>query len=65
MTVLAIETSCDETSIALVEDSRLIIQRTYSQVKHHQAFGGVNPGVARRNHEERLPLLLNEALKRS
>lgn len=65
MIILAIETSCDETSIAIVKDNRLLIQRTYSQIKHHQAFGGVNPGVARRAHEERLPLLLSEVLQRS
>lgn len=65
MIILAIETSCDETSIAIVKDNRLVIQRTYSQIKHHAAFGGVNPGVARRAHEERLPLLLNEVLQRS
>jgi N6-L-threonylcarbamoyladenine synthase len=64
MKILAIETSCDETSVAVVDDNRLLAQSTYSQIKHHQAFGGVNPGVARRNHEQRLPLLLKRTLKR-
>jgi N6-L-threonylcarbamoyladenine synthase len=65
MKILAIETSCDETSVAVVDDNRLLAQSTYSQIKHHQAFGGVNPGVARRNHEQRLPLLLKRTLKRA
>jgi N6-L-threonylcarbamoyladenine synthase len=65
MIILAIETSCDETSVAVVDDNRLLAQSTYSQIKHHQAFGGVNPGVARRNHELRLPLLLKRTLKRA
>lgn len=65
MTILAIETSCDETSIALIADNRLIIQRIYSQVKHHTQFQGVHPSIARRAHEERLPLLLEEVLKKS
>lgn len=65
MIILAIETSCDETSVALLDDARLLAQSTYSQVKHHQAFGGVNPGVARRNHQERLPLLLMRTLARA
>lgn len=65
MIILAIETSCDETSVAVVADNRLLAQSTYSQIKHHQAFGGVNPGVARRNHEERLPILLKRTLKRA
>ncbi len=65
MIVIALETSCDETSVAVVDHDRLVAQSTYSQIKHHQAFGGVNPGVARRAHEERLPLLLKRTLART
>jgi N6-L-threonylcarbamoyladenine synthase len=65
MIILAIETSCDETSVAIIDNDRLLAQTTYSQIKHHQEFGGVNPGVARRNHQERLPILLQRTLARA
>ncbi len=65
MKILAIETSCDETSVAVVDGFRMLTQSTYSQIKHHQEFGGVNPGVARRNHEERLPILLKRTIARA
>ncbi|MEA2656390.1 MAG: tRNA N6-adenosine threonylcarbamoyltransferase [Chloroflexota bacterium] len=60
---LAIETSCDETSVALVEDGRRVLSNViHSQVDLHAEFGGVVPELAARDHLERLPHLLNLAL---
>ncbi len=61
---LGIETSCDETSVALVEDGRRILSNViHSQVDLHAGFGGVVPELAARDHLERLPHLLDLALE--
>ncbi len=61
---LGIETSCDETSVAVVEDGRRVLANViHSQVDVHQAFGGVVPELAARDHLERLPGLLDLALE--
>ena len=60
---LGIETSCDETSVAVVEDGRRILANViHSQVDVHKEFGGVVPELAARDHLERLPQLLELAL---
>ncbi len=60
---LGIETSCDETSVAVVEDGRRILSNViHSQVELHAGFGGVVPELAARDHLERLPHLLDLAL---
>ncbi|MDJ0626510.1 MAG: tRNA (adenosine(37)-N6)-threonylcarbamoyltransferase complex transferase subunit TsaD [Candidatus Caenarcaniphilales bacterium] len=51
MIVLGIETSCDETSVALVENGTNVLKElTFSQIKTHQQFGGVVPEIAAREH---------------
>jgi N6-L-threonylcarbamoyladenine synthase len=66
MITLGIETSCDETSAALVEDgTRILSNIVSSQVELHAGYGGVVPELAARSHLERLPLVLDEALKRA
>jgi N6-L-threonylcarbamoyladenine synthase len=61
---LGIETSCDETSVALVADGRRILSNViHSQVDLHREFGGVVPELAARDHLERLPHLLDLALE--
>jgi N6-L-threonylcarbamoyladenine synthase len=61
---LGIETSCDETSVALVEDGRRVLSNgIHSQVDLHKDFGGVVPELAARDHLERLPHLLDLALE--
>ena len=50
MRVLGIETSCDETSAAVVEGDRILGERVVSQVDAHRAFGGVVPELASRQH---------------
>jgi N6-L-threonylcarbamoyladenine synthase len=61
---LAIETSCDETSVAVVAGGRRVLSNViHSQVDLHAAFGGVVPELAARDHLERLPHLLDLALE--
>jgi O-sialoglycoprotein endopeptidase (EC 3.4.24.57) len=61
--ILAIETSCDETSAAVVEDGVTIRANIISsQIAVHQKFGGVVPEVASRKHLELLNGVLAEAL---
>jgi N6-L-threonylcarbamoyladenine synthase len=67
MRVLGIESSCDETGIALVDASvvgipRLIAQVLHSQVEMHSAYGGVVPELASRDHIRRILPLLREVL---
>jgi N6-L-threonylcarbamoyladenine synthase len=63
---LGIETSCDETSVALVADGRRILSNVVSsQVELHRAYGGVVPEMAARRHLERLPAVMDLALERS
>ncbi|CAN5328187.1 tRNA (adenosine(37)-N6)-threonylcarbamoyltransferase complex transferase subunit TsaD [soil metagenome] len=64
MRVLGIETSCDETAIAVVEDGRAVLSNTIaSQVHLHERFGGVVPEVASRAHLENFNPLLELSLK--
>ena len=63
---LGIETSCDETSVAVVEGGRRILANViHSQVDLHKGFGGVVPELAARDHLERLPHLLDLALEQA
>jgi N6-L-threonylcarbamoyladenine synthase len=63
MIVLGIETSCDETAIAIVRDDKKILSnQIYSQIQEHHKFGGVVPETAARAHIEHLPDLLKRAL---
>ena len=69
MRVLGIETSCDETAVAIVEApvgsapvGRILANVVYSQLSEHRRFGGVVPEIAARAHLERLDGLVTEAL---
>lgn len=64
MIVLGIETSCDETSVALVEDGRRIISNIIHSQMVHQKFGGVVPELAGREHIRRVAPILQESLER-
>ena len=62
--VLAIETSCDETSVAIVKNGReILVNKIYSQIHIHNEFGGVVPEVASRKHLEVINAIVQEALK--
>ncbi len=70
MRILAIETSCDETSIAILEalknSSFMILSNIVSsQVKIHAPYGGVVPMLAKREHQKNLVPILTQALKES
>jgi N6-L-threonylcarbamoyladenine synthase len=63
MRVLGIETSCDETGIALIDsDAGLLAQALHSQVQMHEAYGGVVPELASRDHVRRVLPLLDRVL---
>lgn len=64
-TILAIETSCDETAIAILRDGELLASEVASQIEQHRQFGGVVPEVASRNHLAHLPNLLGAALAKA
>jgi len=60
---LGIETSCDETAAAIVEDGRRILSnRLLSQIRTHEAFGGVVPEVAAREHLETINGVIEKTL---
>lgn len=63
--LLAIETSCDETSIAILDGPKLLAHLISSQIPLHQKWGGVVPEAAARAHVEILVPLLHEALKQA
>ncbi len=63
MRVLGIETSCDETGLALYDlDSGGLIQRLYSQIERHRAYGGVVPELASRDHVAKAGPMLEDLL---
>lgn len=62
MKILGVETSCDETAIAIVEGKRILANIVSSQSEIHAPFGGVVPEIASRHHIENIPLVLDEAL---
>ncbi len=63
MIILGIETSCDETAVAVLKDSNLLSNIVASQTDLHREFGGIVPEVAARAHTEKMIPLLNHALK--
>jgi N6-L-threonylcarbamoyladenine synthase len=64
--ILAIESSCDETSVAVIKNGETILSNIVaSQIKSHQRFGGVVPEVASRHHVEQITLCLEEALNQA
>ncbi len=66
MRVLGIETSCDETAVAIVDDGRRVLaQRVLSQLDEHREFGGVVPEIAARAHLDHLDRLVAEVLAES
>ncbi|QID19887.1 tRNA (adenosine(37)-N6)-threonylcarbamoyltransferase complex transferase subunit TsaD [Nitrogeniibacter mangrovi] len=63
MIVLGLESSCDETGVALYETGRgLLAHRVHSQIDLHAAYGGVVPELASRDHVRRLPALIRQVM---
>jgi N6-L-threonylcarbamoyladenine synthase len=66
MLVLGIETSCDETSVAVVADGKQVLSNIIAnQLDLHRRFGGVVPEIAARRHAELIGYVLHEALERA
>lgn len=64
MIILAVESSCDETAVALVEDGRKVLtDQIFSQVDLHAVYGGVVPEIASRSHTEVISILAERALR--
>jgi len=61
--ILALETSCDETAVAVLCGSELLASEVASQIAEHEKFGGVVPEVASRNHVVHARRLLDQALR--
>ena len=64
-TILALETSCDETAVAILRGNQLLASEVASQVAQHEKYGGVVPEVASRNHLIEAPRSLERALARA
>jgi N6-L-threonylcarbamoyladenine synthase len=66
MLILGIETSCDETAAAVVEDGiKIHSNAIYSQIAKHRPYGGVVPEIASRNHVAKLPGIVEKALEQA
>lgn len=66
MKILAIESSCDETSVAIVEDGKTVLSNVvFTQIDIHTKFGGVVPEIASRHHIEKITYVIEEAMERA
>ena len=66
MKILAIESSCDETAAAVVEDGRKVLSSVIaSQVEEHKLYGGVVPEIASRRHAEAIVPVVSQALEQA
>ena len=62
--IMGIETSCDETSVAIVKNGREVLSNVInSQISTHEVYGGVVPEIASRMHTEVINLIMKQALK--
>ena len=62
MKILAIDTSCDETAVAVTENTKVLSNIIWSQASLHAKFGGVMPSLAQRMHEEHIDFVIKKAL---
>ncbi len=64
--ILGIETSCDETAVAIVSNGREVLSNElYSQIEIHKQFGGVVPEVASRNHVDKISQVMDATLEKA
>jgi N6-L-threonylcarbamoyladenine synthase len=63
--ILAIESSCDETGVAITEDGKLLANVVSTQIAVHQKYGGVMPEIASRLHCENISVCLKEAFEQA
>jgi len=64
-TILAIESSCDETAIAIIRDGVLLSNVVSTQIEVHRKYGGVMPEIASRLHTENIGVVLQEAVEQA
>ena len=62
--LLAIESSCDDTAVAIICNQQIVVNMTYTQ-QMHEDYGGVVPEVASRAHQEKLPILVQTCLHKA
>lgn len=60
--ILAIESSCDETAVAIIKDGELLSNIVSTQIDVHRKYGGVMPEIASRLHAENISIVLKEAI---
>ena len=66
MICLSIESSCDETAVAVIKDKREVLANIVStQIDIHKKYGGVVPEIASREHISNIPFVVEEALKKA
>ena len=63
--ILAIESSCDETSCAILKNNKLVANIVSTQIEVHQKYGGVMPEIASRLHLENILCVIDEALSKA
>ena len=63
--ILAIESSCDETAVAIIENGKLLSNIVSTQIEVHRKYGGVMPEIASRLHAENIAVVLNEAVEQA
>ncbi|MBE4906543.1 tRNA (adenosine(37)-N6)-threonylcarbamoyltransferase complex transferase subunit TsaD [Bacillus luteolus] len=64
--ILGIETSCDETAVAVIKNGKEIVANVVaSQIESHKRFGGVVPEIASRHHVEQMTIVLEEAMNQA
>ena len=64
-TILAIESSCDETAAAIIQDGKLLSNIVSTQIDIHRKYGGVMPEIASRLHAENISVVLQECLEQA
>jgi len=63
--ILGIDTSCDDTSVAVLQGRKVLSSVVSTQLNIHAEYGGVVPDIARREHEKNLPKVFKEALRKA
>ena len=65
MIILAIESSCDDTCVAILKDKELLSNVVSSQTEFHNKYGGVMPELASRLHVEKISFVIKEAITKA
>ena len=65
MLILSIESSCDETAVAVTQERKVLSSVINTQIEEHKIYGGVVPEIASRRHCENISQVCDEALKKA